>query len=98
MFDHFKERHFVCNVVLIATSSLEQRVCVQVATVKEGNMAGINSAFHRLHPVTLLEPLGGERLVPRNSGELEFRIWRLLILWPHIGPENVTDFDKRVRL
>ncbi len=83
---HLEVRLHVIEVVLVALGALEQRVGAQVAAMQEGDMAGIDAAFHRLQPVALLQPLGDESLVGRNDRELPFRQRRLLFQRPHIGP------------
>src|ERR1700688_3751123 len=66
--------------------------------MQKRDMAGIDSAFHGLQPIRLLNALRYEALLGRNQRELPFGKLRLLIGRTHIGPQHAAAFEQRIRL
>ena len=96
--DHLEHRLHVAHVVLVALRALEQRIAVELAGMQEGDVAGIDAAFHRLQPVRLLEPLRHEAVARRHHGELPLRQRRLLLGRTHVGPQHAAALDQRIGL
>ena len=59
-FDHFKDRPHVGQVIPVTARSLEERIGLEVAAMKERDVARVDAAFHRLKPVALLQALVNE--------------------------------------
>ena len=66
--------------------------------MQEGDVAGIDAAFHRLQPVALLQPLRHEAVARRHHGELPLRQRRLLLGRAHVGPQHAAALDQRIGL
>src|SRR6516225_5436069 len=96
LLDHLEIRLHVGEVVFVALGALEQRIGAEVAAVQEGDVAGIDSALHRLQPVAFLQALGDEGLTGRHRREFPFRQRRLLLRRAHIGPQHRPALHQRV--
>ena len=95
-FDDFEHRLRVVEIVLVALGALEQRIGVDVAAVQEGDVTGIDAAFHGLQPIALLQPLRDEALLARHQRELPFRQRRPRFRRSHIGPQDAAARDQRI--
>ena len=66
--------------------------------VQEGDVAGIDAAFHRLQPVGLLQRFDMKLWLGRHHGEFPFRQRRLLLRRAHVGPQHAAALDQRIGL
>ena len=93
------EFHFqVALVVFVALGADKQRIGIECTGMQEGDMRGIDAAFHRLQVIDFLEALGHIALRRTHMGPFDGRWCRLQFRRAHVGPDDVTQFDARIAL
>jgi hypothetical protein len=76
---------------------IEHLVLVLVeAQMREGEMRGVDGAFHRLHPVAVLPFLRDVAVRGRHQRHLQRRQLRHVGGRAHIGPDHVAPFPHRI--
>ena len=64
--------------------------------MREGEMRGVDRAFHRLHPVAVLPFLGDVAVRGRHQRHFQRGQFRHLLRRAHIGPDHVAPFAHRI--
>ena len=82
--------------VLVGLGPLVHRVVVDFEAVHVGDVAGVDPAFHRLEVVAFLQPLRDEYMARWQRAPLDAGRRRLLVLRPHVGPDDAAALDARV--